>query len=179
MANKKERLTLSQYARRRGVSVSTVHRYIKQGRLKGAAFKRGNRWSINPEKTDKQIDASLDMTQPARKTTRRPGGGVDEQKATAEEQGTGWTSFQDARTIKEQYNAALRKLEYETKIGQKVDAEKVSIEIFNMTRQARDILLNIPARVAPVMVTVKDAKEAEGIIKKEIMLALEALSRAE
>jgi lipopolysaccharide export LptBFGC system permease protein LptF len=54
----------------------------------------------------------------------------------------------DARALKEQYNAKLKKLDYERQSGKLIERTVVENTIFRFIRNTRDELLNLPARVA-------------------------------
>ena len=60
--------------------------------------------------------------------------------------------------------------------GELINAEQVKAAAFNKARVVRDGLLNIPDRLASVMVTCNDEKKAHEIMTKEIRMVLEELS---
>lgn len=57
----------------------------------------------------------------------------------------------EAETLKENYLAKLRKLEYEKKAGMVVEIEPLKKILFELWRQERDALLNLPSRIGAVI----------------------------
>lgn len=60
-------------------------------------------------------------------------------------------SLDEARRVKENYLAALTKLEFQQKDGQLIEMTVAEEVLFNAFRQQRDAWLNWPSRVAPLM----------------------------
>jgi hypothetical protein len=59
------------------------------------------------------------------------------------------------------------------KLVSRADVEK---KVFDMNRQSRDALLNIPARVSGILAAQTDQAEVFRILTEEIQQSLEALS---
>lgn len=57
----------------------------------------------------------------------------------------------EAIRIKENYNAMLRRLEYQQKEGSLIELELAEQVLFEGARQARDAWLNFPARIGPML----------------------------
>ena len=85
--------------------------------------------------------------------------------------------YEAARTEKEIYRAKMAKLNYERLEGSLVYVKDVTDANFEKARLIRDQLLNIPARVSPILVAEKDHKKVNEILTKEIRQVLEILSR--
>jgi len=60
-------------------------------------------------------------------------------------------SKHEAETMKENYLAKLRKLEYEKKAGSVVEVEPLRKLLFELWRRERDALLNFPTRYSAVI----------------------------
>ncbi|XHF49433.1 MAG: hypothetical protein PIK35_12295 [Enterobacter roggenkampii] len=60
-------------------------------------------------------------------------------------------SLDEARRVKENYLAALTKLEFQQKDGQLIEMAAAEEVLFNAFRQQRDAWLNWPSRVAPLV----------------------------
>ncbi len=86
------------------------------------------------------------------------------------------SSYQYSRAKKETYEALLKKLEYEEKLGKLVQIEKIEVEAFTAARYARDKLLSIPDRVAPAIIGKTDIHEIKELLRKEILESLEQLT---
>lgn len=77
-------------------------------------------------------------------------------------------SLADSRAMKERYLALMAKLEYEIESGKLIDAEEARRAAFNAARKARNILLTIADRLAPVVAGLTDAFECHQAISKEV-----------
>lgn len=83
--------------------------------------------------------------------------------------------FEAARAEKELWRAKTCKLNFERLEGSLVDAESVRQAAFSKARLVRDSLLNIPARVSPILAAETNAKKINEILTQEIRQALENL----
>ena len=154
-AHASQGLSLRAYARRRGVSHEAVRRALASGRI--AARPDGR---IDPEMADRQWGANT-----------RPKAG---QGATADPP---VMSFAEARALREHYRAELARLEYEQRVDGLLDAEEVRAAAFTCARRARDLLLAMPDRVAPVVAGLTDVGECHRVLETEVARALDELSR--
>lgn len=82
----------------------------------------------------------------------------------------------NAQRIKAQYDAALRKLEYETKAGALVKKAKVTKDAFDTARIVRDAILDIPNRISAELAGMMDAHLISEKLVLELTTALEELS---
>ncbi len=89
----------------------------------------------------------------------------------------GSDEFEQAKTEREIWRAKTAKLNYEKLSGLLVYAADVTDANFEKARMIRDQLLNIPARVSPIIAAERDAKKVHEILDKEIRQVLEILSR--
>ncbi|MBI5677731.1 MAG: hypothetical protein HZC52_04410 [Planctomycetes bacterium] len=81
-----------------------------------------------------------------------------------------------SRAIKEHFKAKLTELEFLEREGTLVPAKDVIDANFEKARQIRDQLLNIPARVSPIIAAERDAKKVHEILNNEIRQCLETLA---
>ena len=81
-----------------------------------------------------------------------------------------------ARAIKEHFKAKMAELEFLERSGELVCAKDVVDANFEKARLIRDQLLNIPARVSPILAAERDAKKVNEILTHEIRQCLETLS---
>ena len=81
-------------------------------------------------------------------------------------------SFNEARTIKEQYSAEMKKIDYEERIGNLLLEEDVKKGAFEMYRQARDSLLNIVDRISSQLSVETDEFKIRLILETEIKNAI-------
>ena len=85
-------------------------------------------------------------------------------------------SLQKSRANKELFEALLKKLEYEERSGKLVEISRMEMDAFAAARAARDKLLGIPDRIAPILVGMTDIFEIKEILRKEILATLQNLT---
>lgn len=174
-----------EYARRRGVAHTSVRKAIAAGRI--STSDGTSRGKINPELADREWSENTDRSKPRNsvggspKGRRRPGapsapmeldggngnGGATEPKMTG---------YAKARAAREAAQAQLAKLTLDERLGKLVSASEVELAAFSAARQARDQLLAIPARVAPLLVAAADTNEIQSILEDEIEKVCKGLS---
>ena len=81
-------------------------------------------------------------------------------------------SFSAARTLKEQYNAEMKKLDYEERSGKLLRDEDVQKGAFEMYRKTRDSLINIIDRISAQLAAEKKEANIRIILENEIRNAL-------
>lgn len=152
-------LSIRAYAKHRGVSDAAVRRAIDDKRI--TLLPDGQ---IDPEIADKEWDENTDkrfQPKPAASPVPEPSTGI---------------SLQKSRANKELFEALLKKLEYEEKSGKLVEIAKVELEAFAAARVARDRLLLIPDRVAPIIIGQTDMYEIKRVLREEIIRSLQNLT---
>ena len=146
------------------VSVSEYARSRRERGLPG-----GSRWGVQKALQAGRIAKDPDGLIDADRADRSWDANTAEQKrhepVTA--------SYQEARAIREALNARLARLDYEERLKELVRVEDVRREAFVAGRALRDRLLAIPGRVAASMVAAEAVREAEAILRRELLRALE------
>ena len=84
--------------------------------------------------------------------------------------------YHQARMLSTLYEARLKKLDYEKKLGKLIDADQVKKEQFKLGRMVRDRILNIPNRVSDQLAAITDAHEIHVFLTKEMTEALQDLA---
>ncbi len=148
-------MSLRQYAAHRGVSLPSVQKAIKTGRI--SQLPNG---LIESEGADREW---AENTGP---------------RYLGEEDGFGATQYTKARAVREHYQARLAKLEYEEKVGSLVSKDEVKIAAFNKGRILRDGMLNLADRIAPMVAAENDAARCHEIISTEVRKVLEEFADA-
>ena len=77
---------------------------------------------------------------------------------------------------KEFYLSKLREIEYDEKLGTLVDVDAVVEEVASVFATVRNLLLGLPAKLAPRIVHCKTAAEAKALLQGEIENILRELS---
>jgi len=184
-------LSIRAYAQHRGVSHTAVAKAIKAGRI---SVEPGG--TIDPAKADAQWarntlpsqNLNTGAAKPAAKVATPP---VSTPVSTApvanrelqpplETRATA-PDYQTSRAIREAYAARLAKLEYEERTGKLISKDEVDIKYFQLARQLRDRMQQIPRKVAPEIVALvvadPDMRGVTDILDVAIREALEDLSR--
>jgi len=172
-----------EYARRRGVAHTTVQRAIRDGRISSVDGK------IDPAIADREWEQNTDPSKPRNSvigapTRRRPADGpeipmeLDGGNGDGRARG-GSTGYSRARAAREAAKAQLAKLDLDERLGILVRTDEVKLAAFSAARTARDKLLGIPARIAPVLAAAEGADEIERLLLDEIEDVCKELSKDE
>ena len=179
-------LSIRAYAQHRGVSHTAVAKAIKAGRIQVEADGK-----IDPVKADAQwarntlpsqnLNAGASKSAPKVATptvstlvSSREAQAPLETRATAPD-------YQTSRAIREAYAARLAKLEFEERTGKLISKAEVDVKFFQLARQLRDRLQQIPRKLAPEIVALvvadPDVRGVTDILDVAIREALEDLAQ--
>ena len=147
-------LSIRAYAKHRGVHEASVRKAIASNRI--TTLPNG---LIDPAIADRQWEANTAVKQDEH--VSEPATGI---------------SYQKSRANKELFEALLKKLEYEERSGKLVELSKMEVDAFTAARVARDKLLAIPDRIAPILVGITDIHELKEVLRKEIITSLQNLT---
>lgn len=165
-------VTITEYARLRGITHGAVRAAIKAGRLKDCIVENDKgRIRLNPEAADAEWAKN---TQHHRKPSPQPlvAGGLTADPSPGDDLLDDIPNFNVSRAKREAYQAELARLEYEEKQGTLVDAEAVKKEAFRTARLVRDAMLNIADRIAAELAADTDAFSVHKRLTTEIRTAL-------
>ena len=146
------------YARHRGVALSAVQKAIETGRISTQPDGR-----IDSEQAD--VEWEQNTTRHAPPVANR---GPEEDDVSI----FGASQYAKARAVREHYQARLAKLEFEEKTGTLIRADEVKVAAFNLFRQFRDHLLNLPDRLAAILAAESEAAKVYQILSEEIRKSL-------
>lgn len=161
----KQAMKQTEYARHRGVSAAAVSRAIKEGRIT-----LQNDGRIDPVAADAQWEANTRKRADPRSQPRARQGvhtGADRQ-APADR------AFLDARTRRELADANLAELRYAQACGELVRADDVRAEWASKISALRDALLNLGARLAPVVAAEADMQRCQMLIDDAVHETMDA-----
>ena len=173
-------LSQTEYAKRRGVAQSSVSRAIASGRINTRPDGR-----IDPSQADAEWEQNTDRTKPRNSVTGSPRGrrtspeGVSkghadgEANRSPEHADLSLAELQRRREALrvEREEVLLRKLR-----GELLDAAQMRAAIFTASRRARDLLMAVADRLAPVVAGVSDQAECHRLIAEEIRRACKELT---
>lgn len=183
-------MSLSEYSRHRGCSVTAVQEAIKSGRIT-----RGEDGRVMSEQADLDWERNTNHNKARYKpkgpqsphtSIHRRDPSVDaaaglkraetwsqkHNQATMPNAPEGMT-YQTARAVKEVYDARLKKLELDEKTGQLISKAQIEIQYYNFFHVLRDALLNIPNRIASQIAAETDAVTIHQLMHAEISTILE------
>jgi len=157
------RISAVEYAKLKRGSAMAGSTWIaggKLGPLGDAVIKKGRRYMIDPEKADGYLEVSVKMTNhrlfdieedPSHALGNDPVTQADPVPPPSSGNGDKKPDrYREASTWKTQYEALLRRQEYEIKSGKYALVDEVRNAFFNKARIARDAMLNIPPRVGRI-----------------------------
>ncbi|MGE3624379.1 MAG: hypothetical protein AB7H77_10990 [Bdellovibrionales bacterium] len=168
-------LSITAYARHRGVSHVAVLKAIKAGRIE-----KEPDGTIDPEKADAAWTRNTNQAQQrkAAKPSEQQRNHTDAEAHVGPPIVNSGPSFAQSRAIKEAYNARLAKLAYEEKSGALVRADSIKVSWFNVLRVLRDRTLNLPDRLAPMLAAETDPKTVRDMLDEELRKILDDASDA-
>jgi hypothetical protein len=177
-------LSVRAYARHRGVTHRAVQLAVAAGRIT-----KGRDGLLNPKTADAQWAANTDETKSRHsvsgnpKRRRTPGNpplpaSSDARSPIPTAPSTAETGYIKARAVREGYSARLAKLDFELKSGSVISADVVKVTAFNLARRCRDMLLNIPDRIAPILAGCSDSREVHKLLTEEIQRVCAELGSA-
>lgn len=138
----------SEYGKHRGISQQRVSQLIRDGHLKGAIKKIGGRWQIEPVEADRLLSENLDQGR-VKSHTNDPA--QEEQERTIHDAGMQIVSRSEADKIKANYDAALKKIEYQERSGEVVPVEDARKAFADLILTARGKILGIKGKLGPLI----------------------------
>jgi hypothetical protein len=177
-------MTLTEYARHRGCDKKAVQFAIERGRIK-----RNEDGSIDSARADVDWEANTDhararygpkptRSQPIFSTHARRDPSVDiaagarRRKHTGGPDGSG-PDFFKARAIKNLYEARLKKLALDEKLGNLLPKQDVERATFDRFRVLRDSVLNVSWRISGQLAAESDPVRIHELLEAEIRAALQ------
>lgn len=179
MVARVELISLSAYARQRGVAKSAVSKAVSEGRISLIGGKIDPKvadvqWAQNTRaRADSKKAASdfdLEEQGPARMTA--PADSVAEAAVAVAGKGS---RYDTSRAHREEFAAKNQELDYQIKAGKYVDAAELEAEVFRRERLVRDALLGMCTKAAPELATITDAFELELKLTAFVRAALKDL----
>ncbi|MBI9092918.1 MAG: hypothetical protein JEZ12_27190 [Desulfobacterium sp.] len=183
--SKKDWVSIPEFAKRIGKTPQYIRKLVKSGKIeKSATRPRGKRVEIdinqaveqlenntsyvNKKQPVKQIGNETKKTKPKRKKEPTP----EEQQETIEAAGLKMLNLTEAQTLKANYDAALKKLEYEAKRRDLLPAGEVEKQVSDMVITARGKILAIKGLLAPLLKEFIEDPENFGLVMDNVETAL-------
>jgi hypothetical protein len=196
---------ITEYARHRGVSLPAVQHAVKAGRITRNpdglidSDRADREWEQNTDHSKVPLDqrkgipkkragqgptppAATGHVQAGRHRAATHAVRHAEQDAaelgSTERLATG-PDFSKARAAKEIYEARIKKLDYEERLGNLVSRKSVEVEAFTNFRILRDACFNIPDRVSAQIAAETDGSTVYEILMVELRRAFEEFANRE
>jgi|SRR5579859_5458290 len=164
-----ELITQSEYARSRGVSKQAIGKLVAKGVIPLIDGK------IDPSVADLKLRENVN---PARsKAAAALDGAAGDEPAQKKPQQSDAGRFFKARADREEAGAARELLELQKLQGTLVERDQVERALFEASRMLRDLVLNVPKRVAGDVAGMSSAPEIEQKLTAELRRALEEFSK--
>lgn len=181
-----EPLSLRGYARHRGVSLRAVQKAVASGRIKTLEDGRidpqaaDEQWTRNtaprPQRPTEAANPPLTRNTHHRSELPKPNSIREESREPSRLDSA--FDFARARAVRENYEARLRKLEFEERSGRLVNRDEIEVAAFNRFRMYRDAMLNIPDRLSAQLAAETDPARVHELLTEEIRRALNEVSDA-
>jgi hypothetical protein len=179
-----ELVSMREYARRRGVSAMAVSKAAKTGRIKLEGGKvdvetADRDWPANTNPGQSAFKASLEAAAlEAMSTGAIPGEHPPEGESNGKN-GNGHTVLYGAsRATREMYLSRIAEIDYKKQTGELVAADTVRALAFKASRAARESLISIPERLAPVLAGESNQFEVHRLLSEEIRRVCDELANA-
>ena len=188
-------ITQTEYAKRVGVATRTIRRHISKGKIFGDALNEKN--MIDPVIAGQQLQAGLsglggkrekpgegdpmrhsryvdiDASAGEKTDKRRSRQSNNDSEADADSK-----VFLKSRSVKEAISAKMAGIVLKEKEGTLINRESVRTALFDYGRVARDKLLAVGVRIAPLVVTMESEHAIKELIDLEIREAIAQLAVA-
>jgi hypothetical protein len=169
-----ELVSMREYARRRGVSHVAVAKAAKVGRITLVDGK------VDPVTADRDWKRNTDPSQQREQGgngSRAGQNGGDAGPAPPSMPPGSGVNYLQSRAVRETFMARLAGLEYDVKRGALIKADEVRVTWFNKTRRARDMILGVPDRLAPVLAGQDNPFEVHRLLAEELRRVCDELAK--
>lgn len=157
-------ITISDYARHRGVSQPTVSVAVRQGRISYVEI--NGRKMIDPEQADREW---VENSRPRPKSGKRAPDDIRVVPAT----------YDEARTQREIAEAQISALKAAELAGDLVRVGDVRAKTAKVFAGIRETFLQMPSRIVPLLAAASGADEMDLILRREINDALRSVAEAD
>ncbi len=158
MTKKKELLSMTAYAKRKGVSYELIRRYCKNKPTKITLING----KIDPVRADKELADNVQINGNAKLA----------KKATTITGENHTVEFNKAKARREKSKADLAELEYDEKAGLLISIETVKKEAEDLYRAYRDQMLNVVIRATKKLLGETNEFKFRKVLKTEIENAI-------
>mgnify|MGYP000651518381 CR=1 FL=1 len=166
-------LSFSEYAKHRKVTPAAVSQAVASGRITPVVDTRGRR-RIDPEIADMQWSKNTDPMQSERASGTRSAAKSPDGGGGGGENGS---PYWDARTRREQSEAAMAEMKQGQMAGELVERSRVEAAACAYGRMIRDSVLGVPTKIAPGVSHLTDPWEIEQLISAALRQVLDDVAK--
>jgi hypothetical protein len=169
--------SLSEYARHIGASPSYVTKLKDQGRL--VLREENGRQVVDFDLSDRLVRNTADMGRVRNGANASPGRAPSAPLAPVAESGRVDTIFRQAQAQERAYSAKLVELQYREAVGELVKVSDVRAETARLAAALRESILQLPARLTPVLAAESDPAKLHDLLERELHQVLAQLTHSE
>ena len=169
--------SFSDYARHIGASPAYVSKLKKQGRL--VMREVDGKQVVDFELSDRLVRNTTDLGRAGNGRNASPNAAPSRPVAPLAETGKVDAIFRQAQAQERAFAAKIEELKYREMAGQLIRTDAVRAAWSKRIASARDALLQIPHRLAPVLAAESDMERVAQLLEDELRNALAELSRGE
>jgi len=156
-------MNLTEYAKHRGCTRQSVRAAVEAGRI--TATQKNGKYEIDAAVADREWN---DTTKPR----------YFAHEATLPSQGDVYPSINDSRAKHEFYRALLAELEYQSQSKKLIPTDEVYREQAKIARTTRELIMNIPDRLAHLLAAESDPSAIHALLTAELVNALREVAGA-
>jgi hypothetical protein len=168
--------SLSEYARHIGAAPSYVTKLKAQGRL--VMRDESGRQVVDFELSDRLIRNTADLGRARNGANAAPGRPPSAPLAPVADGGRVDAIFRQAQAQERAFNAKMAELEYRKMAGELVPIDEVRGEVARLATALRESIMQLPARLGPVVAAESDAAKCIAAIEAELRQALRQSAEA-
>lgn len=165
-------MTQTEYAEHRGISQPRVSKLISTGKISDCIKKISGRKLIDRDKADAALEEKLDRVynRPETVAKRKKNTKTSNVERIAVIKSAGLTilPLADAQQLRENYTAALKKLEYEAKKRELIPADEARTAFADTIISARAKILSIKGILAPLIKEFVSDQDNFGVLMTRI-----------
>ena len=169
-------MSQTEYAEHRGISQQRVSRMVQDGKIPTECISKVGKYKkIIVDCADKALEQNLDRfynraesVEKRKVNKKKSQPSQEEQVSVIKSAGLKILSLADAQQLRENYTAALKKLEYETKKRELIPADEARLAFADTILTARTKILSIKGLLAPLIKEFVDDADNFGLLMTNI-----------
>jgi DNA-binding MarR family transcriptional regulator len=170
-------LSISELAKVKGVTKQTISERVsklEREELITTRAGKGKSKLINVAEYDRALGETSDLSKQQGARTKEAlagsAGGHNEPRGAAS------AAFTQQQTLRAGYDAEMKRLDLEERLGNLCDRADVESRTFSIFRRVRDRLLSLPSISAPRLANAVDQRAARAILDEDIRKVLDAMA---